>query len=134
MKRKKRATKSEEPPRLYRSSSNRMIGGVCGGLGEYFNIDPTIVRLAWIAFAFMGGSGILAYLIAWVVIPEQGSTPGQGSSRRYNHKDTSLFLGTLLIIFGGLFLIRKFVPIFDLNLIWPLFLILFGVYLLSRRR
>lgn len=41
-----------------------MICGVCGGIGEYFNIDPTLVRLAWVIFSFMGGSGILAYIIA----------------------------------------------------------------------
>lgn len=50
-----------ENKRLYRSSTNYMICGVCGGIGEYFNIDPTLVRLAWVIFSFMGGSGILAY-------------------------------------------------------------------------
>lgn len=48
-----------ENKRLYRSSTNYMICGVCGGIGEYFNIDPTLVRLAWVIFSFMGGSGIL---------------------------------------------------------------------------
>ena len=46
-----------ENKRLYRSSTNYMICGVCGGIGEYFNIDPTLVRLAWVIFSFMGGSG-----------------------------------------------------------------------------
>lgn len=57
--------------KLYRSKKNRLIAGVCGGLGEYFNIDPTIVRLVWLLFVFAGGSGILAYLIAWIIIPER---------------------------------------------------------------
>ena len=52
-----------ENKRLYRSSTNYMICGVCGGIGEYFNIDPTLVRLAWVIFSFMGVSGILAYVI-----------------------------------------------------------------------
>ena len=56
--------------RLYRSSTNYMICGVCGGIGEYFNIDPTLVRLAWVIFSFMGGSGILAYIIASIIIPK----------------------------------------------------------------
>lgn len=48
-----------ENKRLYRSSTNYMNRGVCGGIGEYFNIDPTLVRLAWVIFSFMGGSGTL---------------------------------------------------------------------------
>ena len=57
--------------KLYRSKKNRVIAGVCGGIGEYFNIDPTIIRLLWILLIFAGGSGILAYIIAWIIIPEQ---------------------------------------------------------------
>jgi phage shock protein C len=56
--------------RLYRSSTNYMLCGVCGGIGEYFNIDPTLVRLAWVLFSCLGGSGILAYIIAAIIIPK----------------------------------------------------------------
>ncbi|MDD3041893.1 MAG: PspC domain-containing protein [Methanosarcinaceae archaeon] len=57
---------------LYRSKKNRMIAGVCGGIAEYFDIDPTIVRLLWVLFVFLGvGAGIPAYIIAWVIIPEE---------------------------------------------------------------
>ena len=55
--------------RLYKSNENKMIGGVCGGLAEYFDIDPTLVRLGWVLFCALGGSGILAYIIAAIVIP-----------------------------------------------------------------
>ncbi len=55
--------------KLYLSDTNRKIGGVCGGIGEYFNIDPTVIRLAWIIFALAGGAGIIGYLIAWAIIP-----------------------------------------------------------------
>lgn len=48
-----------------------MIAGVCGGIGEYFEVDPTIIRLLWILFIFAGGAGILAYIVAWIVIPER---------------------------------------------------------------
>ncbi len=56
--------------RLVKSQSNRMICGVCAGVGEYFGIDPTVIRLLWILLTFCGGSGLLAYIIASVVIPE----------------------------------------------------------------
>ena len=55
--------------RLYKSNVNKMISGVCGGVAEYFGIDPTLVRLGWVAFCALGGSGILAYIIAAIIIP-----------------------------------------------------------------
>lgn len=57
--------------RLYKSRENRMVGGVCGGIAEYFGIDPTLVRLAWVVLAALFGSGILAYIIAAIIIPER---------------------------------------------------------------
>ena len=57
--------------RLYKSNSDKMIDGVCAGIAAYFGIDPTIVRLAWVAFAILGGSGVLAYIIAMIVIPRE---------------------------------------------------------------
>ena len=55
--------------KLYKSNTNKMICGVCGGLGEFFGIDPTIIRLIWASLGLMGGSGIVAYLLAAVIIP-----------------------------------------------------------------
>ena len=49
--------------KLYKSNTNKMLEGVCGGIAEYFGVDPTIVRLAWVVFCALGGSGILAYII-----------------------------------------------------------------------
>ena len=57
--------------RLYRSNRNKMLCGVCGGIAEYFDIDPALVRLGWIIFCCIGGSGFLAYLVAAVLIPEE---------------------------------------------------------------
>ena len=57
--------------KLYRSERNRFIGGVCGGIAEYFDIDPTLVRLAFLFIVFARGAGILAYVVAWIVIPEK---------------------------------------------------------------
>ena len=56
--------------KLYRNTSNKMIAGVCSGLAEYLNIDPTIVRLIWALIA-LSGAGILAYLVAAIIIPEK---------------------------------------------------------------
>jgi phage shock protein C len=58
-----------EGKRLVRSEQNKVVAGVCGGLGEYFDIDPTIVRLVFIVFALAGGPGILAYIIMWLIMP-----------------------------------------------------------------
>ncbi len=55
--------------KLYKSNRNKMICGVCGGVGEFFGIDPTLVRLGWVVFCALGGSGILAYIIAAIIIP-----------------------------------------------------------------
>ncbi|MDO4288440.1 MAG: PspC domain-containing protein [Eubacterium sp.] len=55
--------------RLYKSNREKMIDGVCGGIAEYFDIDPTLIRLLWVLFGLGGGSGILAYLICAIVIP-----------------------------------------------------------------
>ncbi len=57
--------------RLYRSTENKMIAGVCGGLGEYFDIDPTIVRLIVVASALAAGGGLVAYILAWIIIPQR---------------------------------------------------------------
>ena len=57
--------------KLYKSNENKMLDGVCGGIAEYFDIDPTVARLGWVVFCALGGSGILAYIIAAIVIPRR---------------------------------------------------------------
>lgn len=59
-----------EPRRLYKSRTNRVLFGVCGGIGEYFNVDPTLIRLIMLLLGCTG-TGILAYIIAAIIIPEQ---------------------------------------------------------------
>ena len=60
--------------RLYRNTSDKMLAGVCSGIGEYFSIDPTLIRLGWVVFSLAGGSGLLAYIIAAIIIPEKPYT------------------------------------------------------------
>ena len=55
--------------KLYKSSKDKKLDGVCAGLAEYLDVDPTLIRLAWVIFTFLGGSGILAYIIAALVMP-----------------------------------------------------------------
>lgn len=55
--------------KLYRSAKDKKLGGVCGGIAEYVEIDATIIRLAWVLFTLLGGAGILAYIIALLVMP-----------------------------------------------------------------
>ena len=57
--------------KLYRSRSNKIVAGVCGGIGEYFNVDPTLIRLGVVALSFMFGGGFIAYIIAAIVIPAE---------------------------------------------------------------
>ena len=56
--------------RLYRVEQGKMLCGVCGGIAEYFDLDPSLVRLGWIVFCALGGSGVLAYIIAAIIIPD----------------------------------------------------------------
>ncbi len=62
---------AKKTKRLYRSKKERMIAGVCGGVAEYANADPTIIRLLWVVGSFFWGLGIIAYLAAWIIVPER---------------------------------------------------------------
>lgn len=130
--------------RLYRSEANRVVGGVCGGLAEYTAVDPTVVRLAWIILACLEGIGILAYIIAWVVIPRRpagetaemyGAATGQGtSSLEPAHAGRGArTLGIILVVIGGILLIRNTSPawlrIGAFSSLWPVALILLGAWL-----
>lgn len=79
--------------RLFRSRKQSVIGGVAGGLAEYFEVDVVLVRLLWVLAAFVGGGGVLAYIIAWVIIPEEKTLPskpkpGMESSRDPEQRST----------------------------------------------
>ncbi len=62
-----------ERKKLYLSQTDKKIAGVCGGLAEYFGIDSTVVRILWVLLSIFFGSGIIAYLIAWLLIPREPS-------------------------------------------------------------
>jgi phage shock protein C len=66
---------SEDYKKLYRSRQERMIGGVCGGIAEYFGIDPTLIRVAFVVFALAGGPGFVAYIIMLLIVTEEPRAP-----------------------------------------------------------
>lgn len=124
---------------LRRSRVDRVVAGVCGGIGRYFGIDSTLVRLAFVILTIAGGGGIIAYLIAWLLIPEEraGEEVEGPPVRRDFRTDTAwLFFGVALIALGTILLIDRFVPWFD-RIIGPIVLIGIGGALLlqgTRRR
>ena len=85
---------AEGPRRLYRSRDERLVGGVCGGLAEYFGIDPLIVRIVTVGLIFAGGAGFLAYLAAWLLVPDaDGASVADGGNGRL-----ATIAGTVLLV------------------------------------
>ncbi len=140
--------------RLYRSKKDRMIAGVCGGIAEYFDIDPTLVRIIAVLTIFINGIGLIAYLIAWIVIPqnpEQSSKEEKGKLRekaeevaqnigkhinedldKDNYKKDRRVIGGLILLgLGCLFLINNFLPHLSPGKLWPLILIIIGLGILA---
>ena len=125
--------------RLYRSRTNRMWAGVAGGLGDYLNVDPTVIRLVFVLLGLLAfGTGLILYLILWVILPEEGRVYASGSESSATSAPASAtnggwIVGAALIAMGALFLLRNFVPWFSFGALWPLLLIALGVALLFGR-
>ncbi len=115
--------------RLYRSRENCMIAGIAGGLAEYFNVDPVLIRLLWILSIFIGGSGLIAYLIGWLIIPEQKT--GEPSPEERDVKGLQ-GIGLLLIIAGVALFLRHLIPLPWFRFFWPLALVALGVFIIWR--
>ena len=135
--------------RLTRSRSERILGGVCGGLGRWIGIDPVFVRLFFVVLAAASGSGVGIYILLWIIIPEEGMTESADFGERardmggdmreaFSKPNPKMFqyLGSGLIVLGGIiFLDRLNLPWlgwFNDNLIWAALVILAGVALLVR--
>lgn len=135
--------------RLYRSRHDRMLFGVAGGMARYFRLDPALVRLVWVLLFLAVGAGVLLYIAAAVVIPEEpagagaagrGAQPGwpgppsgtepSGGSWPSNLEGGSgaVVLGLILIVVGGWFLLDRFIDI-DARLLWPAALLAIGLVL-----
>ena len=138
--------------KLYRSRENRIIGGVCGGIAEYFDIDPVLIRIIAVLTIFANGIGIIAYIIAWIIIPQnpeqvsekekgglkekaEGTIQNIGEQIRKdsnNDKKRPRVIGGLILLgLGALFLINNFLPRFNFGRLWPLILIIIGLAILA---
>lgn len=117
-------------PRLYRSATDKVIAGVCGGLGHYFNIDPALVRLAFVVFALAGGASVLLYIVLWIAVPIGEGTPAVAVGERGQE-----MVATVLIAVGALWLLANLgaFAFIDWHFAWPLVLIGLGAVLLLRR-
>lgn len=117
--------------KLYRSRRNSMIGGVCGGLGEYLNVDPTIMRLVAVLLVFANGIGLLAYIIAWVIIPRNPEIEAEVVVTERSELNR-LLPGLALIVLGLVFLLNTLIPWFRFRYLWPLILIVLGIFILIK--
>lgn len=118
---------------LRRSRTDEVIGGVAGGLGRYFGVDPVLIRIAFVALAFLTfGTMVLLYIVAWIVIPEEREGEIVEAGPTASPDTARLFIGGALILLGVFFLMRIIIPWFDTRLIWALVLILLGVAVLVR--
>ncbi|MEK7263060.1 MAG: PspC domain-containing protein [Bacteroidota bacterium] len=139
---------TSEPKRLYRSNRNKILAGICGGVAEYFNFDPTVVRFVWVFLTLLGGSGILLYLIAFFIMPsnpahfynaQSEQTPPQPPSSASAGKGT-LFAGIALICIGAMFLadnlgVHYWIPFWRFTWEAPLAIIfiVLGIYLMMKK-
>jgi len=126
--------------KLYRSRKERVIGGVCGGIGIYFGIDPTLTRIIWVAATLLGGAGIIAYIVAWIVIPEEPRIEETevASAEIENYKPNTmkleLIIGGFILAIGIMLLLSNF-GLFEWGwvhrIFWPALIIFVGILIIS---
>lgn len=111
--------------RLYRSTTDKMLGGVCAGLGKYLRVDITIVRLFFVVLTLVGGFGPVLYIILWIVVPPEGhSTPSNFDGEEFKERagmmrddfvnavsspnqNTARFIGIALVLMGGILILKQ---------------------------
>jgi phage shock protein PspC (stress-responsive transcriptional regulator) len=124
-----------------------MIGGVAGGLAEYFDIDPVITRAIFIVLFFAWGTSLLAYIILWIIVPDERklwerNNPGNSDTSERNDVPDEVyeakrgkrknFLAYVLIILGAALLVHRFIIWIELDFVIPVLLIIAGTYMLYR--
>lgn len=145
--------KDKQTKILYRSESDKVIGGVCGGLAETFGLDSTIIRLIFLIAFIFGGTGLLLYLILWVVIPtkknisksvndtihdnieELKETATNFGKNIHTDNNNKMFIGIVVIAVGIIFLMNNFGYHFiSISKLWPLLVIALGFMMISRKK
>ncbi|OPJ56439.1 PspC domain-containing protein [Alkalithermobacter paradoxus] len=123
---------------IYKSNQNKIIGGVCGGIAEYFEIDPTLVRLFWVLISTMG-VGVGAYIICLIIIPERKDASALVKENEYkkeyngqNDKNRILF-GAVLIFLGIGFMSRRYLGWIDFKSLIPVIMICAGAFLILKK-
>lgn len=133
--------------RLYRSRTDSMIAGICGGLAEYFDIDSSLVRVGAVLITLAGGAGIIAYVILWIVVPQKSLATSVGEDKgaaavetetvksESEEKDRGvLLIGMVLTVLGVLLLMNNYLPFSWLSFsrLWPLLLIFIGILVIVK--
>ena len=127
------STGPSEPPQpqpaqrvVRRSRSERVLAGVCGGVGRYLGVDPVLLRIAFIILALANGLGVIAYVVAWVAIPEE--RPGQplAPAPEARRETGRLAIGGALVVLGLVLLLDRLAPSLD-ELFWPVAVVAVGV-------
>jgi phage shock protein C len=137
------------PQKLWRKKDDKVIAGICSGLGQYFNSDPILFRFAFLALLFAGGSSIFIYIILWIVLPSEpiatksetiytetinASDAGTQINEIQSTDSTSLVFGLLLISGGVLLLLNNLIPYLKIQKLWPVILIMIGLGLLFNKK
>lgn len=147
--------KTSPVKRLYRSESDRVLGGVAAGLAEYFEIDPVISRLLFVVAAIWGGFGFILYIVLWLIIPTESDVGGEigkqvdKNAKEIEHKAQELggtirkkvdadhsrrWIGILLIVVGVWFVLGNLnIFFFRFDVLWPVIFVIAGIILLIRR-
>ncbi len=131
-----------EPKRLYKSHTNKIIAGVCGGLAEYFDVDSVIMRVLFVLLAFFGGSGFILYIACWIIMPKSApggeGQNGPGVSKATNARKV---FGIVLIGGGAILLFSNlgffsFLHMWDISwsFVFPILLILLGMAIIYYRQ
>ena len=130
-----------ENRKLSRNSMNKVIGGVCSGLAEFFGLDVALVRIAFVIAFMFASFGFWLYIILWIVLPVEGqqSTVNSQQSESVSESESvskseskvkSVLAGSFVILIGLLFLINNFIPINWVWKLWPLILVAIGVVMI----
>ena len=121
------------PRVLRRSREDHVLGGVCGGLGRYLGLDAVLLRLAFVLLLFAGGVGILIYVLAWIVIPEEQPGDELGEAHVHTSGGAGGAFGFLLVAIGAVLLVHAVVPDWiDHRYVWPVLVIVLGLVLMAR--